>query len=304
MQTQQQFLKIVEVRNPNTMILSLYKGDKEKVQCKCKICGHTWIDSATHIKQGRSCGECKRNEKQKQAELNFYKKAKELHKNKYSYDKFIYINSQTKGIITCPIHGDFEQIPNSHLRGRGCPKCADNNERRTTESFIKRAIKIHNNKFDYSLVNYKTCKDPVKIICNTCKHTFEQTPDHHLQREGCPYCKLKSQRQLFEELKVNFPNDKILFEVGKSVLPWLENQRVDILFPDLKIIIEYDGEQHYIPIKHFGGTLGLLETQYRDKIKDQKAAQNNYKLYRIKYNFTQKDYINLMNTINNIKNLL
>ena len=45
------------------MILSLYKGDKEKVQCKCKICGHIWIDNATHIKQGRSCGQCKRNEK-------------------------------------------------------------------------------------------------------------------------------------------------------------------------------------------------------------------------------------------------
>jgi hypothetical protein len=26
-------------------------------------------------------------------------------------------------IITCKIHGDFEQEANSHLQGSGCPKC-------------------------------------------------------------------------------------------------------------------------------------------------------------------------------------
>ena len=42
---------------------------------------------------------------------------------RYLYDKSVYVNDDTKLIITCPIHGDWEQRPSSHLKGFGCPKC-------------------------------------------------------------------------------------------------------------------------------------------------------------------------------------
>lgn len=42
------------------------------------------------------------------------------------------------------------------------------------EEFILDAVKIHGNKYDYSLVEYTNCKTKVKIICK--KHgVFEQT---------------------------------------------------------------------------------------------------------------------------------
>ena len=44
----------------------------------------------------------------------------------YDYSKFVYINSRTKGIIICPIHGEFLQTPSNHLAGQKCPKCNDN----------------------------------------------------------------------------------------------------------------------------------------------------------------------------------
>lgn len=48
-----------------------------------------------------------------------------IHNLKYNYDKFIYVNNQTKGIITCPIHGDYLQTPNSHSIGEsGCKYCS------------------------------------------------------------------------------------------------------------------------------------------------------------------------------------
>ncbi|MBR6515513.1 MAG: hypothetical protein IKT40_01520 [Bacilli bacterium] len=54
----------------------------------------------------------------------FIKMANSVHNNFYSYDKFVYVNAKTKGIITCPIHGDFEQSPDVHLnRKHSCPKC-------------------------------------------------------------------------------------------------------------------------------------------------------------------------------------
>lgn len=46
-----------------------------------------------------------------------------IHGNKYDYSKVEYINNQTKVCIICPIHGEFWQTPNMHLRNRGCPIC-------------------------------------------------------------------------------------------------------------------------------------------------------------------------------------
>ena len=61
-------------------------------------------------------------------------------------------------------------------------------KRLTTEEFIKKSKKIHRDKYDYSLVDYKNSKNKVKIICS--KHgIFEQVPSNHiLQKQGCPMC--------------------------------------------------------------------------------------------------------------------
>ena len=57
----------------------------------------------------------------------------------------------------------------------------------TTEIFIDRAKKIHNNKYDYSLVEYVNAISKVDIICP--KHgIFSQTPNHHLRHHGCKIC--------------------------------------------------------------------------------------------------------------------
>ena len=56
--------------------------------------------------------------------VDFIEKSTAVHNDKYDYGKSLYINSFTKLTITCPEHGDFKQIPSSHLQGSGCPKCA------------------------------------------------------------------------------------------------------------------------------------------------------------------------------------
>jgi hypothetical protein len=118
---------------------------------------------------------------------DFIKKAEKIHNKKYNYSLVDYINSQIKIKIICPIHGDFEQKPAHHLRGQGCVRCAGL-ERKTTEQFIKEASKVHNGKYDYSLVNYKNSDTKVKIICSI-HGEFEQNPDNHVNKNiGCPKC--------------------------------------------------------------------------------------------------------------------
>lgn len=53
----------------------------------------------------------------------FITKAKKVHGDFYDYSKVEYINAHTNVCIICPIHGDFLQTPNSHLRGCGCWLC-------------------------------------------------------------------------------------------------------------------------------------------------------------------------------------
>lgn len=94
----------------------------------------------------------------------FIKESVLIHGHKYCYDEVEYINKRTKVKIICPIHGEFWQIPDSHIKGIGCPFCGGT-KKLTTEEFIEKARKIHGDKYDYSKVEYINTEMKVCIIC-------------------------------------------------------------------------------------------------------------------------------------------
>lgn len=120
-------------------------------------------------------------------------KAKELHNNFYSYEKTVLINTKTNIIVTCPDHGDFTVNPLVHLRGTTkCPSCKaikiTQPKEDKTLAFIQRSKELHGDEFDYSLTQYVSNHNKVKIICK--KHgVFETTPAVHKQGFKCPKCK-------------------------------------------------------------------------------------------------------------------
>lgn len=286
-------------KQPNIEVLGEYLGDKSKIKVRCKICGHEWEDSPTHLKQGRGCSKCKKQQKLKILEKDFIKRCSEKHNNKYDYSMVKYVNQHTIIDIICPIHGIFHQEAQSHLRGRNCPKCAHPSKAPILSEFIEKANKVHGKFYDYSKVNYINSKTPIIIICP--KHgDFYQTPDKHIQGAECPKCQLKSQTKLYEKLKESFPNEEILFEVNNKIIPWLGLQRFDIYFPKYNIAIEYNGIQHYVEVEHFGGKIGLSETKKRDELKRQKCKDNNCILFEVKYDYTEEDYCKLEKDIKNI----
>lgn len=126
----------------------------------------------------------------------FIAESNKKHNNKYDYSLVDYVNSHTKIKIICPVHGLFEQRPTNHLQGNGCPFCSKNYHKssvyinnifESNVTFINRSNEIHNNKYDYSLVDYKHSKNKVKIICPV-HGEFEQTPNKHLGGSGCLLC--------------------------------------------------------------------------------------------------------------------
>jgi hypothetical protein len=232
----------------------------------------------------------------------FISKAKDKHNNYYDYSLVKYTNATTKIQIICPKHGMFEQQPNNHLFGQRCIKCMGDSVREArisnTEDFIKKSKKIHGDKYDYSLVKYKTGKDKVIIICPS-HGEFLQTPFAHSSpsmKQGCPYCNVSKGEDEIEKYLIK---NNIEYESQHTFIDCINPETskklpFDFYLPNNNTMIEYHGEQHYKKTGHFeyraGGLKGL---QYRDSIKKQYCQDKNIKFIEISY----KDF-------NNIKQIL
>jgi len=139
----------------------------------------------------------------------YIKKANLVHNNKYDYSKLIYTNLNNKGIIICPIHGEFEQNLHAHLYlKQGCKLCGIesriNKRKKTLIEFKRNASYIHNNKYDYSLVEYINNSTKVIIIC-PIHGKFEQIPKDHLNGHGCSKCGGTS-KLIKEDIIINLNN--------------------------------------------------------------------------------------------------
>ena len=138
---------------------------------------------------GQGCPKCKSNKQSERQTLSleeFIEKAIKVHGYKYNYSKVEYVNNYTDVVIICSKHGEFYQTPNVHMTGHGCPSCS-NVKKYNTESFIEKAKIIHDNKYDYSKVNYINAFTKIEIIC--LNHgSFFQRPHDHLNKNGCPKC--------------------------------------------------------------------------------------------------------------------
>ena len=168
----------VKYINSSTKVIIICKEHGEFEQCPDK-----------HINRKSQCIKCVG--KYQYTSQEFVKNAQTIHDDKYDYSKVKYINSSTKLIIICKEHGEFEQLPSSHLAGRGCSKCKyvkhGELSRYNSQQFIKKAQTIHGDKYDYSKVDYTVSKNKVIIICK--EHgEFTQLPSGHLDGKGCGKC--------------------------------------------------------------------------------------------------------------------
>jgi hypothetical protein len=161
---------------------SVYAGRAKRIKIICPIHGE-FEQFATHHVRGHGCSQCSKNKKL--TTESFIKAAILKHGNKYNYSKAVYENNSKIEII-CQTHGSFFQKSNSHLSGRGCPKCVGKYIY-GTEEFIDRSNKIHDYKYDYSETLYKGHDYKVTIICP--EHgEFIQSANGHLNGRGCAIC--------------------------------------------------------------------------------------------------------------------
>ena len=217
---------------------------------------------------------------------SFIEASKRVHGDRYDYSLVEYVNNRTKVKIICPEHGVFEQTPENHLAGNGCPRCAK--AVRNTEEFIEVATKIHKAKYDYSLVDYINATTPVKIICSI-HGIFEQTPTKHLCGHGCPHCGIITSK-ISENINQLLESNNIKFEKEMKFewMKYITNLRLDYYLPEYNVAIECHGRQHFEEIDFFG-TLAAIHNRDRIKFEQCKAhnidiiyyAENSYDNYEL-----------------------
>ena len=114
-----------------------YFNTETKVTIICPKHNEFEISPNNHIK-GAGCQECAGYKRL--TTDDFKKRAIQIHGDKYIYDKSVFVHYSQKIIITCKVHGDFEQISHGHLEGRGCSQCQYS---LTTEEFIQKVKEVH-----------------------------------------------------------------------------------------------------------------------------------------------------------------
>lgn len=159
-------------------------------------------------------------------------KAKQIHGNKYDYSKITDTRSSVKGIIICPLHGEFRQNLNSHLQGAGCPMCKNKQTQRKINNIIKKEA-YHNNK---------------SSIINAFIDDFKQNVSKHFTISNNGGLNIKNYAIHFHELKHNERDDlnKISRENRKlniNTIHIFEDEyyeRGNIIFKKLKHILNLD----------------------------------------------------------------
>jgi very-short-patch-repair endonuclease len=254
---------------------TLYVNSRIKIKYECKIHGIVSQLPLNHI-NGMGCVKCGNANKMING-AEWCKQAKNIHNNRYDYSKINFTKLDNDVEILCPVHGKFIQQAKIHLKGSGCPKCGIESKRDNKESFIKKAKEVHGNSYDYSNVKYINSKIPVDIKCD--KHgIFSQQPTSHLSGRGCLLCnESKGENKIAKYL------DKLNIKYKREYKLDKYDYRYDFYLPELNILIEYDGIQHFKPVKHFGGIENLKKTKERDNNKNLLAKSLGYKLIRIPY---------------------
>ena len=223
----------------------------------------------------------------------FLSQIKAIWGDKYDFSKVVYNGATNKVTVICPKHGEFQIRAADLLHGHGCPACGGV-KRLTTQSFIERARKIHGDKYDYSLVDYKNLSTPVQIIChekddNGNEHgVFLQTPRNHLEGDRCPKCfksVKRTQEQFLTQAKA-VHGDK--YDYSKSIY---KSNKTPIV-----ITCPKHGDFVQTPLYHLQGH-GCQKCYYERAGQTAKKSFDDFvkeakQIHGDKYDYSKVEYVN------------
>lgn len=276
------------VNNEYTKVIGQYTGCRNKIECKCLICGNNYFAIPRDVAIGKIHKECSYKigtQKRTKTKEQFVKEVSKI----IPHIEIIgeYKNAKEKISCLCLKHNQtFEGAPTHLLQGKcGCEQCKSDKIRnklmKSHDQFVDDLYKVNNN--ITVLGKYNGAHNDIKCRCNMCGNVWFTKPDILLQGYGCVACsESRGEKRIRRYLNDN--NIKYIYEkkyddlvgVGKHKLSY------DFYLEDYNCLIEYQGQYHDGTAGN--QTLKQLEIQKEhDKRKKHYANTHNIKLLEIWY---------------------
>lgn len=276
-----------------TFVWSDFNNKQSMIRFTCKEHGEQ-RRSVTGLLDGKGCAYCNG----KFYPPDWIKNARAVHGEKYEYDESRPPRKTSDYIrYKCPVHGWQETRYDCHvLQGHGCALCAGVLTKMPVEErkqiWIKKCRERFPGKFSYRNVVYVNNDTPVKIFCKEHHITFETTPDTHLRGSGaCPLCtKSVGEVEIFKWLSehaIPFETQKII--PNENMFCKRQYLVADFYLPDINLIIEMNGLQHYQYVEYFNTKDWTFEDQQiRDDTLRAYCKTHKISLLEIKYDKIDK----------------
>lgn len=259
----------------------------DNVHCTCLKCGFSWNTKITNIFKIKGCIKCTNRLKKTNEDF-----LKEINENNIQVELLSpYINSSTKIKRKCLLCGDISSMLPHDIMSGNCKTCAairmHDYFAKSQEEFISDFKNKYGDAYEV-ISNYKNRKTKVVVKHNICNRNFLFIPANIYNKTICicPYCYNKNSNgeRILEKF---FQENGIKYNLHKTFddLRGINNGHLsyDFYLQNQNLLIEYQGIQHYQPVKAFGGDAKFQVQQEHDKRKRQYAFDNNFKLLEIPY---------------------
>lgn len=266
-------------------ILEEYRGVNEKLKCYCKRCNTYFTISPTNLYKGATHKNCKLRLSNEEFKTKLYKEFKD-------FDKYLILVSDYKGRhkdikVKCKkCNRIFTTTPGRLYENKKCLFCYGT-PKKTTQSYYMECL---NKGLDLPIEDYINDTSKIKHKCSKCGYIYKQIPSNHLQGNGCPRCKDSKGESLIK----NYLDEHSIEYIPQKTFGDLKDKTYlsyDFYLPKYRLLIEYQGVQHFKSVKYFGGKKQFEKQQYHDKLKREYAKNNDYKLLEIPYKVNTKNKI-------------
>lgn len=291
-----QFINELNKINPNIEVLTEYTKNDIKVKCKCLIDNYIWEVMPHQLLGGHGCPKCANRLQNRRSHDEYIQEMKLKHPNIIVLDEFKKVNEKIH--FRCSIcNYEWCAVSNALLNksNSGCPKCLKH-IRVSEEDYMNR---IKNNEYVEYVDGYVDMSHHANFRCKKCGNVWDTLPASIAKGTRCPKCSI-SHGELEISKTLDNLNIKYIQEYKFDKCKDIRHLRFDFYLPEYNTCIEYDGEQHFMPVK-YGSSVKrgnpekiYEETKRRDKIKTDFCKNNNINLIRIPY----MDFNNISEIIN------
>lgn len=283
-----EFVKREVEKHGLKLLQDYYNNSIEKLKLKC-TCGEIFYIPFTrfHNSNQKHCKKCGYKNGANKQTMSF-----EEFKNRVNgvlgYDYEILDFKKASGFVKMKhikCGHIYTQKGGKILSGQRCPKCYAPIKKTFEEAYDEVNGICGDNLKLLEYINH----DNLILQCK-CGNKLKRGMSDIRKHKGafCDKCNASAGSMRIEKF-LNENNIDYIKEYSFEDCLYKRKLRFDFYLPKLNTCIEYDGEQHYRVLHHWGGENGLNLNQIRDNIKNEYCKNNNIDLIRI--SFKDDDYI-------------